>query len=169
MAYPPFQADQLQLHLQPNKSTRMSRKNHRGISYLPPRYTSFYIDLFTSSCFTLTLQRYSVGLLPPLTPMEKLEYFTVSPGEFLKTQLKYLKDNLKKCLDRRSKATKSGAAASKLATCKYFDQLGFLCSKVSNKPTESNLTTNEAEDTLPAVTNSSTSVTQSLLIPRLQP
>ncbi|XP_028418946.1 uncharacterized protein LOC114544533 [Dendronephthya gigantea] len=36
--------------------------------------------------------------------------------EFLKTQLKYLKDNLKKCLDRRSKATKSGAAASNFVT-----------------------------------------------------
>ncbi|XP_028396781.1 uncharacterized protein LOC114532138 [Dendronephthya gigantea] len=89
--------------------------------------------------------------------------------EFLKTQLKYLKDNLKKCLDRRSKATKSGAAASKLPTCKYFDQLRFLHGKVCNKPTESNLTpVIDVEDSSLAVNNSSaltSFVTQSVLCP----
>ena len=79
--------------------------------------------------------------------------------------MKYLKDNLKKCLDRRSKATRSGAAASKLATCKYFDQLSFLHSKVSNKPTESNLTAvTEVEDTPSVQDNPSSTVTQSVSI-----
>ena len=50
-----------------------------------------------------------------------------------------LKDNLKKCLDRRNSATKSGVAYSKLPKCKYFEQLLFLCDKSSNKPTESNV------------------------------
>lgn len=97
-----------------------------------------------------------------------LKYLIVLTVEFLKTQLKYLKDNLKKCLDRRSKATKSGSAASKLATCKYFDQLSFLHSKVSNKPTESNLTpVIEVEDTPSVQVNPSAStVTQSVPCPK---
>jgi hypothetical protein len=77
--------------------------------------------------------------------------------------LKYLKDNLKKCLDRRSKAFKSGAAASKLPTCKYFDQLSFLHCKVSNKHTESNLTQAiEVEDTQLTDNPASAVTTQSL-------
>lgn len=113
----------------------------------------------------------TIPLHPPLTHTNKLLYlelfnFTV---EFLKTQLKYLKDNLKKCLDRRSKATRSGAAASKPATCKYFDQLSFLHSKVSNKPTESNLTpVTEVEDTPSVQDNPSTfTVTQSVPSPTI--
>ena len=84
----------------------------------------------------------TVPLHHPFTQKNKLlslELFNFTV-EFLKTKLKYLKDNLKKCLDRRSKVMRSGATASKLATCKYFDQLSFLHNKVSNKPTESNLT-----------------------------
>ena len=59
--------------------------------------------------------------------------------EFLKQEFKKLKENLKKCLDRRGKATKSGAASSILSKCRYFDQLSFLHDKASNKPTESNI------------------------------
>ena len=59
--------------------------------------------------------------------------------EFLQKQLKYLKDNLKKCLDRRSKLMKSGAPASSLPKCNYFEVVRFLHDKTANKPTESNL------------------------------
>ena len=59
--------------------------------------------------------------------------------EFLQKQSKYLKDNLKKCLDTRSKLTKSGAPASSLPKCNYFEVMRFLHDKTANKPTESNL------------------------------
>ena len=58
---------------------------------------------------------------------------------FLQKQLKYLKYNLKKCLGRRSKLTKSGAPASALPKCNYFEVMQFLHDKTANKPTESNL------------------------------
>ena len=50
-----------------------------------------------------------------------------------------MKDGLKKCLDKRNRMTKSGAAAMTLPKCLYFDQLSFLHEKSANKPTESNL------------------------------
>ena len=59
--------------------------------------------------------------------------------EFLQKQLKYLKDHLKKCLDRRSKLSKSGAPALSLPKCNYFEVMRFLHDKTANKPTESNL------------------------------
>ena len=59
--------------------------------------------------------------------------------DFLKKQLKNLKECLKKCLDRRNQKTRSGATASSLPKCKYFDQMAFLHEKSANKPTESNL------------------------------
>ena len=59
--------------------------------------------------------------------------------EFLQKQLKYLKYNLKKCLGRRSKLTKSGAPASSWPKCNYFEVMRFLHEKTINKPTESNL------------------------------
>ena len=59
--------------------------------------------------------------------------------EFLQKQLKYLNGNLKKCLDRRSKLIKSGAPASSLPKCNYFEVMRFLHDKTANKPTESNL------------------------------
>ena len=78
---------------------------------------------------------------------------------------------MKRCLDKRSNATKSGAAASKLAKCKYFKQLSFLHSKVSNKPTESNLTpVIEVEDTPSVqVSPSASTVTQSAPCPKNPP
>eukprot|EP00795_Rhopilema_esculentum_P009904 gene9904-18502_t len=57
--------------------------------------------------------------------------------EFLRKSLKYLRDKLKKCMDRRSKLTKSGAAASSLPTCNYYEQILFLVEGVSNYTTES--------------------------------
>ena len=59
--------------------------------------------------------------------------------EFLEKQLKYLKDNLKKCLDSRSMLIKSRAPASSLSKCNYFEVMQFLYDKTANKPTECNL------------------------------
>ena len=59
--------------------------------------------------------------------------------EFLQKQFKYLNDSLKKCLDRRSKLTKSVAPASSLPKCNYFEVIQSLHDKAANKPTESNL------------------------------
>ena len=50
-----------------------------------------------------------------------------------------MKDNLKKCLDRRARMLKSGAAATSLPKCNYFEQMAFLHEKTVNRPTESNL------------------------------
>ena len=50
-----------------------------------------------------------------------------------------MKDTLKKCLDKRNRMTRSGAAASNLSKCKFFDQVIFLHEKSANKPTQSNL------------------------------
>ena len=60
----------------------------------------------------------------------------------LKKQLKNLKDTLKKCLDKRNELTKSGAAASKLPKCKFFEQNAFLLEKTGNQPTQSNVNYN---------------------------
>ena len=65
--------------------------------------------------------------------------------EFLQRQLKNLKDSLKKCLDKRQRMTRSGAAASSLPKCKYFEQMKFLYEKTANKPTDSNLAPISAE------------------------
>ncbi|XP_028418615.1 uncharacterized protein LOC114544599 [Dendronephthya gigantea] len=59
--------------------------------------------------------------------------------DLFQRQLKNLKDNLKKCLDKRSKMTRSGATASCLPMCRYFEQMAFLYGCVGNRPTESNL------------------------------
>ena len=59
--------------------------------------------------------------------------------DYLQKQLKYLKDNLKKCLDRRAKVTKSGAPASSLPKCSYFETMRFLHDRTANLPTESNV------------------------------
>lgn len=56
--------------------------------------------------------------------------------EFLQ---KNLKDNLKKCLDKRKSMTRSGAAAESLPKCKYFEQMRFLHERTSNKPSCSNV------------------------------
>ena len=58
-----------------------------------------------------------------------------------------LKDNLKKCLDKRQQMSKSGAAASSLPMCKYFEQMRFLHDKTANRPTDSNITPLPVEST----------------------
>lgn len=60
--------------------------------------------------------------------------------EFLKTQWKNLKENFKRCKDKRVRMTRSGVAAHVLPKCKYFENLMFLNDKISNQETESNIT-----------------------------
>ena len=55
--------------------------------------------------------------------------------EFLQKQLKNLKENLKKYLDKRNQMTRSGAAAESLPKFKYFEQMRLLHEKSANKPT----------------------------------
>ena len=54
-------------------------------------------------------------------------------------QLKYLKDNLKRCLGKRTRLTRSGAAATLLPKCQFFDQMAFLHEKSINRPSVSNV------------------------------
>ena len=58
---------------------------------------------------------------------------------FLQKQLKNLRDMLKKCLDKRNRISRSGAASCDLPKCQFFDQMAFLHEKSANKPSESNL------------------------------
>ena len=57
----------------------------------------------------------------------------------MQKKLKNLKDNLKKCLNKRNSMTRSGAAASSLPMCKFFDEMAFLHEKSFNPPSERNL------------------------------
>ena len=57
-----------------------------------------------------------------------------------------MKDNLKRCLDRRRALTRSGAAYSTLPTCKYFDLMAFLHERTENKPTDSNIQSQMMQD-----------------------
>ena len=50
-----------------------------------------------------------------------------------------LRKNYRKCLAKREKATRSGAAAKKLPTCNFFVELSFLRDTLLNRTTESNL------------------------------
>ena len=71
--------------------------------------------------------------------------------EYLQRQFKYLKDNLKKCLDRRANImTKSGAAATSLPTCNYFNQMLYLVEGVGNQPTENHLENTFRESQAPS-------------------
>ena len=70
-------------------------------------------------------------------------------AEYLQRSFKYLKDNLKKCLDRRANMTKSEAPATSLPTCNYFNQMLYLSERVGNQPTESNLENTVRESQAP--------------------
>ena len=50
-----------------------------------------------------------------------------------------MRDSYRRCLNKREKQTRSGAAASKMSKCKYFDILAFLNESLSNKETDSNI------------------------------
>ena len=58
---------------------------------------------------------------------------------YLKNQWKGLRDGYRCCLQKREKSSRSGAGASKLSRCKFFDQLGFLRDTLLNKDTDTNL------------------------------
>ena len=59
--------------------------------------------------------------------------------EFLKNQWKLMRDAYRRCVNKRDGQTRSGAAASKMAKCKYFDILSFLHESLSNKVPDSNI------------------------------
>lgn len=46
---------------------------------------------------------------------------------------------MKRCLEKRNRLTRSGAAYHALPKCKYFDVLNFLTDKISNQETHSNI------------------------------
>ncbi|XP_057299472.1 uncharacterized protein LOC130630092 [Hydractinia symbiolongicarpus] len=73
------------------------------------------------------------------TSWEELSKKFKNPVEFMKIQWKDLRENLKRCLVKRSKMMKCGAAFHTLPNCKYFPQLQFLQEKVMNKKTCSNV------------------------------
>ena len=58
----------------------------------------------------------------------------------LKRRWKNLRDGMMRCLKKISEGQKSGAGASKVPTCKFFNQLLFLRDFVSNRETNSNIT-----------------------------
>ena len=67
-----------------------------------------------------------------------------------------MRDGMSKCLKRRESLSKSGAGASRLPTCKLFEQLLFLKDTLLNRPTESNIdaiTTNDVPELLTPETN----------------
>ena len=68
-----------------------------------------------------------------------LTYFNNFIGEIIKAEWEKLRENYRKCLAKREKATRSGAAAKKLPTCNLFVELSFLRDKLLNRRTESNL------------------------------
>jgi hypothetical protein len=74
-----------------------------------------------------------------------------------------LRDNLKRCLDRQARATKLGAAASKLSMCKYYNELAFLCDKTANKPTQSNVNIITVPDERVDVQSSTSKHTQEII------
>ena len=61
---------------------------------------------------------------------KKLALLFNKEEDFLQEQFKNLKDTLKKCLDKRNRMTRSGAAASNLPKSKFFDQMAFFMKKV---------------------------------------
>ena len=76
---------------------------------------------------------------------------------YLQKVFKNLKDSLKKCLDKRRALSRSGAAASTLPMCKYFEVMRFLHEKTSNLETHSNV-----ELEIQAVSNNSFDLSSSL-------
>ena len=50
-----------------------------------------------------------------------------------------LKQNFRKCLKRRERATQSGSGARYLPTCQFFNEFSFITDTVTNRPTVSNI------------------------------
>ena len=65
-----------------------------------------------------------------------VEHLLMAESDFFYLLVEY--SQRLKCLDRRSNMTKSGAAATTLSTCNYFNQMLYLIERVVNQPTESN-------------------------------
>ena len=61
---------------------------------------------------------------------------------FSSKAIKELEGFLKKMLGQAKSKSRSGAAASSLPKCRFFDQMAFLHEKSANKSTESNVTVN---------------------------
>ena len=67
-------------------------------------------------------------------------------ADVLKMVQKNLRDGMSKCLKRREVMSKSGAGASRLPTCRLFEQLMFLKDVLLNRPTKSNVDLTELND-----------------------
>lgn len=59
--------------------------------------------------------------------------------EFLKAEWKKVREGYRRAVEKRVDQTKSGAASTKLATCRHFNLLSFLYSTVISQATESNV------------------------------
>jgi hypothetical protein len=69
-----------------------------------------------------------------------VEYVILSfAADVIKVEWEKLKDNYRKCLNKREKATRSGARTKKLSMCNLFAELSFLRDTLLNRKTESNL------------------------------
>ena len=63
-----------------------------------------------------------------------------------------LRENYRRCKNRRKIQTKSGAGTRSLATCAFFKELSFLTDTVGNRPSQSNIST-ASEPISPAMLN----------------
>ena len=59
--------------------------------------------------------------------------------EDLKQQWKGLRDNYRRCIQKRHLKQRSSAGSSKLPVCSYFEQLQFLHDTVSNEESDGNI------------------------------
>lgn len=66
--------------------------------------------------------------------------------EVIKLEWEKLKENYRKCINKREKATRSGAGTKKLPTCNFFVELSFLRDTLVNRKTDSNLPSPSSSD-----------------------
>ena len=66
-------------------------------------------------------------------------YLCMFLAKYAQGQWNKLKENYRKCMKRRDKATRSGAGKTQLLTCQYYRELAFITDTISNKPTTSNV------------------------------
>ena len=66
--------------------------------------------------------------------------------DFLKREWEKLKENYRKCIQKREKATRSGAGRKTLPTCNFFEELAFIRDTVSKRKCETNLTTFRSDE-----------------------
>ena len=59
--------------------------------------------------------------------------------DYLKKEWEKLKDNYRKCIQRRDRMTKSGSGSTKLPVCNFFKELSFLKDISSNRKGTSNV------------------------------